>query len=169
MKIMVNLEGTNDYKELDVKESLSILELKSKISSLFNIPIKEIELILNDIALEDDSFLDEINFEDNVILLRRHKLNLPQNNLLLEPHNQNQNNNVLLFENNKIFIKVLTIKLINYLQLFLFSSSSINDSSWILSKEHSFAFFNCRCKYVYSSVFLNKLNFCSDKILSSEF
>ena len=77
MKIKVKLEGANDFKEVEVKEEFSILELKSIVSSLFNIPIKEIELILNDIQLFDELIVSEINFDDNFVFIRRHKLNLP--------------------------------------------------------------------------------------------
>ena len=101
MKIKVKLEGTNDFKEVEVKEEFSILELKSIVSSLFNIPIKEIELILNDIQLFDELIVSEINFDDNFVFIRRHKLNLPQNNSLPESQSQNQNKIVFPPENNK--------------------------------------------------------------------
>ena len=101
MKIKVKLEGTNDFKEVEVKEEFSILELKSIVSSLFNIPIKEIELILNDIQLFDELIVSEINFDDNFVFIRRHKLNLPENNSLPESQIQNQNKIVFPPENNK--------------------------------------------------------------------
>ena len=76
MKIIVNLEGTDNYQELDINENLSILDLKANISTVFDFSWNEMELLLNDRPLENYLILGKIDINDNVIILRRTKSNL---------------------------------------------------------------------------------------------
>ena len=76
MKIMVNLEGTDNYQEFDINENLSILDLKANISTVFDFSWNEMELLLNDQPLANHLILGKIGINDNVIILRRTKSNL---------------------------------------------------------------------------------------------
>ena len=76
MKIIVNLEGTDNYQEFDINENLSILDLKANISTVFDFSWNDMELLLNDRPLENYLILGKIDINDNVIILRRTKSNL---------------------------------------------------------------------------------------------
>jgi DNA damage-inducible protein 1 len=76
MKIMVNLEGTDNYQEFDINDNLSILDLKANLSTVFNFSWNEMELLLNDQPLANHLILNTIKFDDNVVILRRVKSNL---------------------------------------------------------------------------------------------
>ena len=76
MKIMVNLENTDEYQELDINENLSILDLKANLSTLFNFSWNEMELILNGNTLANQLILGQIKFNDDVVILRRVPSNL---------------------------------------------------------------------------------------------
>jgi ribosomal protein S17E len=76
MKIMVNLEGTDNYQEFDINENLSILDLKANISTVFDFSWNEMELLLNDRPLANYLILGKIGINDNIIILRRTKSNL---------------------------------------------------------------------------------------------
>ena len=76
MKIMVNLEGTDNYQEFDINENLSILDLKANISTVFDFSWNEMELLLNDSPLANYLILGKIGINDNIIILRRTKSNL---------------------------------------------------------------------------------------------
>ena len=76
MKIMVNLEGTDNYNEFDINENLSVLDLKANISTVFDFSWNEMELLLNDQPLANHLILKDIKINDNVIILRKVKSNL---------------------------------------------------------------------------------------------
>ena len=76
MKIMVNLEGTDNYQEFDINENLSILDLKANLSTVFDFSWNEMELLLNDRVLANHLILNKIGIDDNVLILRRVKSNL---------------------------------------------------------------------------------------------
>ena len=76
MKIMVNLENTDEYQELDINENLSILDLKANLSTIFNFSWNEMELILNGNTLANQLILGQIKFNDDVVILRRVPSNL---------------------------------------------------------------------------------------------
>ena len=76
MKIMVNLEGTDNYNEFDINENLSVLDLKANISTVFDFSWNEMELLLNDQPLANHLILKDIEINDNVIILRKVKSNL---------------------------------------------------------------------------------------------
>ena len=76
MKIMVNLEGTDNYQEFDIDQNLSILDLKANISTVFDFSWNEMELLLNNTPLANHLILGNIGINDNVVTLRRVKSNL---------------------------------------------------------------------------------------------
>ena len=82
MKIMVNLEGTDNYQEFDIDQNLSVLDLKANISTVFDFSWNEMELLLNNNPLANHLILGKIGINDNVIVLRRVKSNLAPNRSL---------------------------------------------------------------------------------------
>ena len=76
MKIMVNLEGTDEYQEFDIDGNLSVLDLKANISTVFDFSWNEMELLLNDQPLANQKILNTLDISDNVIILRKVKSNL---------------------------------------------------------------------------------------------
>ena len=93
MKIMVNLENTDEYQELDINENLSILDLKANLSTIFNFSWNEMELLLKDKPLANHLILNTINFTDDVVILRRVESNLALSRSLSGSVNKNNNNN----------------------------------------------------------------------------
>ena len=95
MKIMVNLENTDDYEELDINENLSILDLKANLSTIFNFSWNEMELLLNDKPLANHLILNKIGIDDNVVTLRRIKSNLAESRSLshINTSSQSRGNN----------------------------------------------------------------------------
>ena len=85
MKIMVNLEGTDNYQEFDIDPNLSILDLKANISTVFNFSWNEMELLLNDRPLENHLILGKIDINDNVLILRKTKSNLAASRSVFSP------------------------------------------------------------------------------------
>ena len=88
MKIMVNLEGTDNYQEFDINENLSILDLKANISTVFDFSWNEMELLLNDSPLANHLILGKIGINDNVVVLRRIKSNLAASRSIFGSQNQ---------------------------------------------------------------------------------
>ena len=93
MKIMVNLENTDDYRELDINENLSILDLKANLSTLFNFSWNEMELLLNGNPLANHLILKTINFKEDVVILRRVQSNLASSRSLGSSHSSQINTN----------------------------------------------------------------------------
>ena len=93
MKIMVNLENTDDYQELDINENLSILDLKANLSTIFNFSWNEMELLLNGQPLANHLILGKINFNDDVVILRRVQSNLALSRSLGSSQSSFQRNN----------------------------------------------------------------------------
>ena len=94
MKIMVNLENTDEYQELDINENLSVLDLKANLSTIFNFSWNEMELLLNDKPLQNQLILGQINFNDDVVILRRVKSNLALSRSLSSSQSSLRNNNI---------------------------------------------------------------------------
>ena len=94
MKIMVNLENTDEYQELDINENLSVLDLKANLSTIFNFSWNEMELLLNDKPLQNQLILGQINFNDDVVILRRVKSNLALSRSLSSSQSSFRNNNI---------------------------------------------------------------------------
>ena len=91
MKIMVNLEGTDDYREFDIDENLSILDLKANLSTVFDFSWNEMELLLNERTLANHLILKNIKIDDNVITLRKVKSNLAASRNLSLSNTSSQN------------------------------------------------------------------------------
>jgi len=89
----VNLENTDDYQELDINENLSVLDLKANLSTIFNFSWNEMELLLNNQPLANHLILGQINFNDDVVILRRVKSNLALSRSLSSSQTSLQRNN----------------------------------------------------------------------------
>ena len=59
MKIMVNLENTDNYQEIEINENSNIIELKQQLQYVFNIPYNKIQISLNGQIINDN-----VNFKD---------------------------------------------------------------------------------------------------------
>ena len=90
---MVNLENTDEYQELDINENLSVLDLKANLSTIFDFSWNEMELLLNDKPLSNQLILGQINFNDDVVILRRVKSNLALSRSLSGSQSSIRNNN----------------------------------------------------------------------------
>jgi len=89
----VNLENTDDYQELDINENLSVLDLKANLSTIFNFSWNEMELLLNGQPLANHLILGKINFNDDVVILRRVQSNLALSRSLGSSQSSFQRNN----------------------------------------------------------------------------
>ena len=72
MKIMINLEGTDNCREFEVSQvDMKVLELKKFLQNIYNIPYNEMELLLQDFPLNDKQVLSQVGIDDNLITLRK--------------------------------------------------------------------------------------------------
>ena len=72
MKIMINLEGTDNCREFEVSQvDMKVLELKKFLQNVYNIPYNEMELLLQDFPLNDKQVLSQVGIDDNLITLRK--------------------------------------------------------------------------------------------------
>ena len=79
MKIMINLDGTNECKEFDIKQpEMKVLDLKVHLSKIYNIPYNEMDLLLNDFPLNDKQVVNQVGIDDNILIMKRKNPNLQQ-------------------------------------------------------------------------------------------
>ena len=72
MKIMINLEGTDNCREFEVSQiDMKVLEFKKFLQNIYNIPYNEMELLLQDFPLNDKQVLSQVGIDDNLITLRK--------------------------------------------------------------------------------------------------
>ena len=86
MKIMINLEGTDNCREFEIsKPDMKVLELKVFLSNIYKIPYNQIELLLQDFPLNDKQVLNQVGIDDNLITLRKKNQMVPQSMVLNTP------------------------------------------------------------------------------------
>ena len=68
---MINLEGTDNYNEIEINENLTILDLKAYASSILNIAWNQMELILNNRTLSNNLIIRDVGIGDNVIVVKK--------------------------------------------------------------------------------------------------
>ncbi len=69
MKILVNLENSDTFQEVDIDASSSILELKMLLQTMFNIPFNEMELTLRGMKLSDpNKRIDDLKIVDDILI-----------------------------------------------------------------------------------------------------
>ena len=94
MKIMVNLENTDNYQEIEINENSNINELKQQLQYVFNIPFNKIQILLNGQIINDDSLtINNLGINDSVLVIK--EVNSPfqmlnsitRNNIQPQPQN----------------------------------------------------------------------------------
>ena len=100
MRIMVNLEGTDNYQEFDIDQNLSILDLKANLSTIFDFSWNEMELLLNEQVLKNQQILGQIGIGDNVVTLRKVKSNLALSRSISGSSNKNFGSSFNSYNNN---------------------------------------------------------------------
>ena len=77
MKIMINLEGTDSCREFNLlQDNMTVLQLKTHLSKIYNIPPDQMDLLLNDFPLNDKQIVNQVGIDDNLLLLRRKNANI---------------------------------------------------------------------------------------------
>ena len=92
MRIMINLEGTDQCREFNIlRDNMTINELKNELSKIYKIPPNQIELLLNDFPLQNPQILSQIGIGNNLLTLRK----INPLNILSSNYNLNQTPNIL--------------------------------------------------------------------------
>ncbi len=92
MKIMVNLEGTDNYREFNIAQpNMKVYELKVHLSKIYNIPPNQIAILLMDFPLNDKQILEQVGIGDNLLTLKK-----------IDPNNQNITSSQTLHTTNQI-------------------------------------------------------------------
>ena len=90
MKIMINLEGTDNCREFEIsKPDMKVLELKVFLSNIYKIPYNQMELLLQDFPLNDKQVLNQVGIDDNLLTLRKKNPMVPQSMVLNTPQTPN--------------------------------------------------------------------------------
>ena len=106
MRIMINLEGTDQCREFNITRDITIAQLKNELSKIYNIPANQIEILLNDYLLEDPQLISQIGIGNNLLTLRRKNSTLNQNqniinsNMNIPPQNLGQSQSQALLRSN---------------------------------------------------------------------
>lgn len=99
MRLMLNLENTDDFREFEISDADSIETLKYIAEAEFAIPFNDQEIIHNATILkEDQKTLKACNINENDMIVLRKKINF--NNLNFGANTNNPNNNNLINLNN---------------------------------------------------------------------
>ena len=97
MKILVNLEDTEKFQDVEIEESSSVFELKMFLQTIFNIPYNEMQLKLNNQIIQDPNFpIKNLNIGSDILYVKH----VPNQTISLSqifqpqiPQNQNLGNN----------------------------------------------------------------------------
>lgn len=76
---MINLEGTDNYNEIEINDNLTILDLKAYASSILNIAWNQMDIVLNNRTLSNNIIIRDAGIGDNVIVVK--KINPPENSI----------------------------------------------------------------------------------------
>ena len=71
MRIMINLEGTNQYQEFNITRDMTIGELKNELAKIYKIPAEQFNLLLNEIPLQNLQLLSQAGIGNNLLTLRK--------------------------------------------------------------------------------------------------
>ena len=82
MRIMINLEGTDQCREFNITRDITIAQLKNELSKIYNIPTNQIEILLNDFPLQDPQLLSQTGIGNNLLTLRRKNLQISKSNII---------------------------------------------------------------------------------------
>ena len=92
MKIMVNLENTDNYQEIEINENSNIIELKQQLQYVFNIPFNKIQISLNGQIINDDSLtINNLGINDSVLVIKEVNSPFQMFNSITSSNNNNNN------------------------------------------------------------------------------
>ena len=108
MRIMVNLEGTDQCREFNITRDITVEQLKIELSKIYKIPSNQIEILLNDYPLQNSQFLSKIGIGNNLLTLRKKSLQSSmynnitpnQNNININTSSHNLNQSQALLRSN---------------------------------------------------------------------
>ena len=99
MKILVNLEDTEKFEEVEIEESSSVFELKMFLQTIFNIPYYEMQLKLHNQIINDPNFpIKDLSIGSNVLYIKHVPSQTITSSQIFQPQfpqNQNFGNNSL--------------------------------------------------------------------------
>ena len=90
MRIMINLEGTDQCREFNITRDMTIGELKTELAKIYKIPSNQFILLLNDNPLQNPQLLSQIGIGNNLLTLRKITPSLQTSQNIITP-NQSQN------------------------------------------------------------------------------
>ena len=108
MRIMINLEGTDQCREFNITRDITVEQLKIELSKIYKIPSNQIEILLNDYPLQNSQFLSKIGIGNNLLTLRKKSLQSSmynnitpnQNNININTSSHNLNQSQALLRSN---------------------------------------------------------------------
>ena len=108
MRIMINLEDTDQCREFNITRDITVEQLKIELSKIYKIPSNQIEILLNDYPLQNSQFLSKIGIGNNLLTLRKKSLQSSmynnitpnQNNININTSSHNLNQSQALLRSN---------------------------------------------------------------------
>ena len=108
MRIMINLEGTDQCREFNITRDITVEQLKIELSKIYKISSNQIEILLNDYPLQNSQFLSKIGIGNNLLTLRKKSLQSSmynnitpnQNNININTSSHNLNQSQALLRSN---------------------------------------------------------------------
>lgn len=80
---MANLQGTDNYQEIEIEDTLSIIDLLATLQSVFNIPWDEMELSISGREVKNTSApISKINITNDILSVKKVPKKSPMNNNL---------------------------------------------------------------------------------------
>ena len=71
IRIMVNQEGKNEYRQFDILPNLKILDLKENLSKYYKIPQNQMEILLNERPLKNNQVIKDVGIGNSLITIRK--------------------------------------------------------------------------------------------------
>ena len=105
MRIMINLEGTNECREFNITRDMTIGELKNELAKIYKIPADQFNLLLNEYPLQNLQLLSQAGIGNNLLTLRKIIPSSKNDIQLSQSHitpNQNIINNNLASSNQRL-------------------------------------------------------------------
>ena len=93
MRIMINLDGTNQCREFNITRDMTIGELKNELGKIYKIPANQFNLLLNDYPLQNSTMLSKAGIGNNLLTLK--KISSTNNNIQLSQSNITPNPNLI--------------------------------------------------------------------------
>ena len=104
MRIMINLEGTDQCREFNILRDITVAQLKNELAKIYKIPSNQMEILLNDYPLQNSQFLSKVGIGNNLLTLRKKSLQsssyinnniTPNQNRITSSQNLNQSQALL--------------------------------------------------------------------------